>query len=339
MRFVFLAAIAATSRAFHPFAANESAAYVASDKVAKHNAMVASLVQNVTATPRARRAVAAALSAGVAWNAYGVSFPAAYAFGTDADEAFGAACGRTAVEKCLVVHDHAARALPDASNAIARAIEADGFARIDDWGLGARALDDIAADFEAEVSHSGVPGVLTRTGVLGARAAFLNNTRLRAGVQAYLGNDAKLTNALALRLTNSLRFDEKNWRRGYLSALWHHDRCGRRLKAFLFLNDVSEGGRPTVVARGSHKTLFYAHDAVPLSRFDAAYVNASYDTVPMYGKRGGGFVFDTNSVHRGLPEGVRERRVLIADFIQGPKMAAFERLRFNGPCGQPGRKP
>ena len=41
------------------------------------------------------------------------------------------------------------------------------------------------------------------------------------------------------------------------SALWHHDRCGRRLRVFIYVHDVDEGSRPTQYARGSHRTLSY----------------------------------------------------------------------------------
>ena len=40
----------------------------------------------------------------------------------------------------------------------------------------------------------------------------------------------------------------------YRSALWHHDRCGARLKAYVLLSDVNATSHPLRIARGSHRT-------------------------------------------------------------------------------------
>ena len=85
----------------------------------------------------------------------------------------------------------------------------------------------------------------------------------------------------------------------YWSGYWHHDRCGRRLKAFLFLHDVLPDGRPTMVANASHRTHYFSYDWLKGSRFADKYIRANYDVVPMTGKRGGGFIFDTNAIHKG----------------------------------------
>ena len=62
-----------------------------------------------------------------------------------------------------------------------------------------------------------------------------------------------------------------------------------------------------------------------LSRFSDAYVRRSYGVRPLLGKRGGGFVFDTNTLHRAQAAGERERTVLIADFIETRKLDALRR--------------
>ena len=85
----------------------------------------------------------------------------------------------------------------------------------------------------------------------------------------------------------------------YWSGYWHHDRCGRRLKAFLFLHDILPDGRPTMVANASHRTHYFTYDWLKGSRFADKYIRANYDVVPMTGKRGGGFIFDTNAIHKG----------------------------------------
>ena len=74
---------------------------------------------------------------------------------------------------------------------------------------------------------------------------------------------------------------------------------GRRLKAFLFLHDILPDGRPTMVANASHRTHYFSYDWLKGSRFADKYIRENYDVVPMTGKRGGGFIFDTNAIHKG----------------------------------------
>ena len=54
----------------------------------------------------------------------------------------------------------------------------------------------------------------------------------------------------------------------YVAGLWHHDRVGNRLKAFVFLHDVDcDEGHPTEVVVGSHLLNYYRTDAMGASRF------------------------------------------------------------------------
>ena len=41
------------------------------------------------------------------------------------------------------------------------------------------------------------------------------------------------------------------------------------------------------------------YDWLKGSRFADKYIRENYDVVPMTGKRGGGFIFDTNAIHKG----------------------------------------
>ena len=51
-----------------------------------------------------------------------------------------------------------------------------------------------------------------------------------------------------------------------MAGLWHHDRVGNRLKAFVFLHDVDcDEGHPTEVAVGSHLMNYYRTDAMGAS--------------------------------------------------------------------------
>ena len=154
-------------------------------------------------------------------------------------------------------------------------------------------LDDAAriAKNKAVVSTNAILETLeTNQGKL-----FWQNSSLLSAAVRYLGPDAELAGYEALRLTNELNSVTQ-----YRSGQWHHDRCGARLKAFLFLHDVGKGARPTQVARGSHRTLYWSYHDMGESRFSDEWVARNYDIVNMGGPKGGGFVFDTNALHRGV---------------------------------------
>ena len=52
-----------------------------------------------------------------------------------------------------------------------------------------------------------------------------------------------------------------------------------------------------MVANASHRTHYFTYDWLKGSRFADKYIRENYDVVPMTGKRGGGFIFDTNAIH------------------------------------------
>eukprot|EP00966_Prymnesium_polylepis_P178613 4136568-Prymnesium_polylepis.1 len=54
-----------------------------------------------------------------------------------------------------------------------------------------------------------------------------NDSALAAAVRTYLGGPVRFDGAQVLRLSNELVTASQ-----YVSGNWHHDRCGRRLKAF-----------------------------------------------------------------------------------------------------------
>lgn len=103
----------------------------------------------------------------------------------------------------------------------------------------------------------------------------------------------------------------------YHSAIWHHDRCGRRLKLFVFLDSVdSMSGRPTLVARGTHNILhFFSGWPFGASRYADQYVHAHHDIASLDAPRGGGFLLDTNALHRAaLERGGGIRRAVVLEF-------------------------
>ena len=68
--------------------------------------------------------------------------------------------------------------------------------------------------------------------------AWLASPRLKAAVKAYLPNAYERAGVVALRLGDGVKAlpeprTPKSHAAKYISGYWHHDRCGRRLKAFL----------------------------------------------------------------------------------------------------------
>ena len=49
------------------------------------------------------------------------------------------------------------------------------------------------------------------------------------------------------------------------------------------------------------------------SRFDDEYVRREFRTVRLTGKKGSGYLFDTNSIHKGTPEGSLHRDVIVVE--------------------------
>mmetsp|Transcript_30324 Transcript_30324/g.104261 ORF Transcript_30324/g.104261 Transcript_30324/m.104261 type:complete len:98 (-) Transcript_30324:109-402(-) len=69
------------------------------------------------------------------------------------------------------------------------------------------------------------------------------------------------------------------------------------------------------------------------SRYAHAWVAARYDVEDMLGRAGGGFVFDTNALHRGRVEGTQARTVLVLEFNPTAKAQALRRVDgANIPC-------
>lgn len=201
----------------------------------------------------------------------------------------------------------------------------DGFLKVDNWGLNMTAL---AA--EAEAALRKIPrrgGSLRRSAEhLPSVDALLRNQTVGELLHDYMGGAVRYDGLITLQIGDGI--DEDN----YPSALWHHDRCGRRLKLFIFLHNVLADGRPTQVARGTANTIYYylAEPWALTSRYSDSYVQSHFDAVDMTGPAGGGFVFDTNSLHRGVVLGNRPRKTVILEFHGHGKLPrAFHSARHN----------
>ncbi|KAL3930181.1 MAG: hypothetical protein SGPRY_001649 [Prymnesium sp.] len=222
---------------------------------------------------------------------------------------------------------HTLRDLP-----MAQALLRDGFARVEDWGLDIEALTEQAERALAEAPKKWVPGSTTRlsTAPLPALAPLLNNETVASEMRAYLGGPVRYDGHDVLRLHHNLSIHD------YISGHWHHDSCGRRLKLFIFLHDIAETGRPTVIAGGTHNLLYFYHSSkAKFVRFTDEYVRAQYPVFSMTGRRGGGFLFDTNTLHKGLLEGSEPRTTIILEFHalgKVPRIRMAGQRGLNLPC-------
>ena len=144
----------------------------------------------------------------------------------------------------------------------------------------------------------------------------------------YLG-EAQLSGYKVVHIDTTTANDTES----YVAGLWHHDRVGNRLKAFVFLHDVDcDEGHPTEVALGSHLLNYYRTDAMGASRFADAYVRQNYEVAKLCGSKGGGFVVDTHTLHRGAVEGSLPRTVIVGEYHSIGKCAAMDALKLGLPC-------
>ena len=146
--------------------------------------------------------------------------------------------------------------------------------------------------------------------------------RLMPLATSYLGANATYGGLKALRLkAGNISATE------YVSGLWHHDRCGRRLKCYIYLQNMTLETHPLRVARRSHETLYYAHDSLVTSRFTEAYVAREYEVVDLLGGPSGGFCFDTNALHTATLPGTLQRDALVFEFHDRAKARSIGRLQ------------
>lgn len=301
---------------------------------------------------------------GMTWSAVGLDFTQlqwarhrAAPSAVLADAEVGAMLNAT----CFLVHPHLARTLWTAdqpsrrpacalcgASALESGLHRDGFVTVDDWGLDVaalrtQALAALAATREksrraAETSGRDLWTTKTFHSVvdasLPALAPLLRNESVAASLRGYLGGTVRYDGAVVLQLSHGINHTN------YLSSLWHHDRCGKRLKLFIFVHDVGARGRPTVVAPGTHNTLYFSHE-LRHSRFTEAYVasrEGARPAVPMLGRAGGGFVFDTNALHKGEVRGDFERTTVILEFHAHNKIRPLDGAGVPCPSAERGKR-
>jgi len=226
------------------------------------------------------------------------------------------------------------------------ALARDGILKVEDWGLPEDLLVKLSSiatklltsgtstyfpDLQAHVSSTSGGTVSTaRLPLPSLETWLIHDSTIPDLVAGYLGSSPVLSGYKLTRLSTTL---EEEAEENYIAGLWHHDKTGRRLKMFVYLHDIDcEEGHPTEVALGTHNLVYFATDSFPVSRFRDDYVRRSWNTTRGCGSRGGGFIFDTHSIHKGTPFGAQARSVLILEFHPAGKCAVARRLKLGLPC-------
>jgi hypothetical protein len=201
----------------------------------------------------------------------------------------------------------------------------DGFVKIDQW-------PDVDIQHLLRESAGGLEMSLLQTVELGAHDAAHTNGPSRRKFNSlgrmltedsllmklssgFLGGKAVVNNVSPFTLPASVT------KTSYTNAPWHHDGCGLRLKAWVYLHDVDEHTHPTLIAAGTHKIQYY-----PTTQYfagtqnhnklnESAVRDAFGDKIhAMTGRKGGGFIFCTNALHAANTVGQhKDRRVVLIE--------------------------
>jgi hypothetical protein len=200
----------------------------------------------------------------------------------------------------------------------------DGFVKIDEWpGLNIAQVHEEAqpglslsqlhvVELGAHEAVHGSSSLLQRR-MEGVEEPMLHPDSLMMKLsRAYLGGEPIVNNVAPFSLKGSATKKE------YSNAPWHHDGCGTRLKAWIYLNDVDEHTHPTLIAAGTHQNQYYPTNQYFVgeqghNKLSEAMVQKEFSSriTPMLGKRGGGFIFDTNCLHSANMKGIHKDRNVI----------------------------
>lgn len=185
----------------------------------------------------------------------------------------------------------------------------DGFVQVDTFSGGINLVDDIAevaaaALDEQASAHPDQHTWLASPRELEAplRRLFSDASLLRAA-HAYLSPHLDTAPSVdsdfywaASRIGATLNGEQQ-----LVDNFYHHDGNGRQLKLYLFLHDVpAVKGRATRVVRGSHNTDYFSSACTLDTRFSDEWISRKHGqrVERMSGWRGGGFILDTNALHR-----------------------------------------
>eukprot|EP00435_Cladocopium_sp_Y103_P071002 s625_g36.t1 len=192
-------------------------------------------------------------------------------------------------------------------------LQRDGFLRLSALGLDMAQLQlEVAQAFQA--AQEVEARMLRMSMPWGALDRLFSSDAILELASFYLGADVKVSGYYLLRLKPGLTPAE------YSSSTWHHDNCGSRLKLFILLQDVGEDGFYTEIARGSNSMAYYWYDLDHMSRFDDASVKSFFSVERLFSPAGGGFLFDTNALHRVRVDGQKQRDAVVVEISNVQKL-------------------
>jgi len=217
----------------------------------------------------------------------------------------------------------------------------DGFVRVEDFAAYGVDMDELVRQALQALSQRGRAHAtrhplawISSYSDLPALQPLLESPALAHVIHGYLGGSARYDGHVTFRIADGLETDE------YLSGYWHHDRCGRRIRLGIFLHDVWDDGRPTLVARGSQNNLYFSYlGHGTLTRYTDSFVRSRYAVTALTGKRGGGFLLDTNALHTGQLKGNRSRSVIFLEFHPHSKVPMLHRDSRGKDMPCPSRRP
>lgn len=245
-------------------------------------------------------------------------------------------CTGTCIEcnaATAVIQQFGAVSMPSTADGWLRQLFSDGVARIDaSWGFGdILRRGDLAGLLRRRLDALGGDNIFNMKAEEGEQAPMRHIAaavlaRLQPMASSYLGAEAAYGGCKLLLLPGrNLTIKE------YISGLWHHDRCGRRLKCFVYLGPVGHDSHPPLVVPRTHRTIYYTYSNGHSSRFDDAHVAKSYaPPISLHGDIGDGFCFDTNGIHRGTLPGTEARHVAIFEFHDDALERAFKEAKVMG---------
>jgi hypothetical protein len=183
-----------------------------------------------------------------------------------------------------------------------------GYARVRNWGFDMAALEEQCRRGLAQTRAGGATDV-----PIPDLQAFLNNKSVAELIRSYLGDKVRYDGHV-VKVTAGVWSAQTM--KGFPAGRWHHDRCGRRLKLFIYITDVNATNHPTQIAAATHNTAYYTHETVffDLSRYSDEAVRTHHRIRAMHGPRGGGFIFDSNALHKIEMNGSAPRMVLTLEF-------------------------
>ena len=209
----------------------------------------------------------------------------------------------------------------------------EGIIKINNFGLSEKNLNSIKNIFYKElekndktkISKISNNSVITVKTYIPELSSIFSNKTLMKMVKNYLG-DFEISGYKITKLMT------KNTNQ-YIASEWHHDRVGRRLKMFIFLDNVDcEWGHPTLVASKTNNLHYYVPHTYEGSRFKGDFITKNYKIVKGCGDKGSGFIFDTNTIHKGTAEGFYDRLTVIIEFHHKLKCSLIKTLGYYLPC-------